>query len=111
MAKVRPIKLNTDEEMIYRDYYDKMERRKKQEKAAEEEKKTDFVKDVLWDVVGDNLLNRISSGFGKESQGYFRIDPIFNPLYMGYSQKKGVVYKFNLRGEYAFNITCRYRWV
>lgn len=103
MAKVRPIKLNTDEEMIYRDYYDKMERRKKQEKAAEEEKKTDFVKDVLWDVVGDNLLNRISSGFGKESQGYFRIDPIFNPLYMGYSQKKGVVYKFNLRGEYAFN--------
>ena len=43
MAKVRPIKLNTDEEMIYRDYYDKMERRKKQEKAAEEEKKTDFV--------------------------------------------------------------------
>ena len=49
MAKVRPIKLNTDEEMIYRDYYDKMERRKKQEKAAEEEKKTDFVKDVLWD--------------------------------------------------------------
>lgn len=61
------------------------------------------MKDVLWDVVGDNLLNRISSGFGKESQGYFRIDPIFNPLYMGYSQKKGVVYKFNLRGEYAFN--------
>lgn len=49
---------------------------------------------MLWDIVGDNLLNRISSDFGKQQQGYFRIDPLFNPLYMGYSESKGVVYKF-----------------
>ena len=104
MAKVRPVKLNTDEEMIYRAYYDKMERRKMHtEGEGVEEKKNNIVKDVLWDVVGDNLLNRISSGFGKQSQGYFRIDPIFNPLYMGYSQKKGVVYK-------PSTTTCKYHW-
>ena len=171
MARVRPIPLSTDEEMMYRHFYEAHEKhheasvREKAkasgEKEASEEKKvceetkealeekkvceetkeaseekkvceetkeaweekkeaseekkkdseeeeegknekSDFVKDVLWDVVGDNLLNRISSGFGKQQQGYFRIDPLFNPLYMGYSKKKGVVYKFKLRGDYAF---------
>lgn len=58
---------------------------------------------MLWDIVGDNLLNRISSDFGKKQQGYFRIDPLFNPLYMGYSESKGVVYKFKINGQYAFN--------
>ena len=102
MSKVRPIKLNTDEEMIYRIYYDRQEERKRKA-AALGEKKKDFAKDVLWDIVGDNLLNRISSDFGKQQQGYFRIDPLFNPLYMGYSESKGVVYKFKINGQYAFN--------
>lgn len=102
MSKVRPIKLNTDEEMIYRIYYDRQEERKRKA-AAQGEKKKDFAKDVLWDIVGDNLLNRISSDFGKQQQGYFRIDPLFNPLYMGYSESKGVVYKFKINGQYAFN--------
>jgi hypothetical protein len=102
MSKVRPIKLNTDEEMIYRIYYDRQEERKRKA-AAQGEKKKDFAKDVLWDIVGDNLLNRISSDFGKKQQGYFRIDPLFNPLYMGYSESKGVVYKFKINGQYAFN--------
>ena len=102
MSKVRPIKLNTDEEMIYRIYYDRQEERKRKA-AALGEKKKDFAKDVLWDIVGDNLLNRISSDFGKKQQGYFRIDPLFNPLYMGYSESKGVVYKFKINGQYAFN--------
>ena len=68
MSKVRPIKLNTDEEMIYRIYYDRLEERKRKA-AAQGEKKKDFAKDVLWDIVGGNLLNRISSGFGKKQQG------------------------------------------
>lgn len=56
-----------------------------------------FAKDILWDVIGDNVLNRISQGFGKQNQGYFRISPILNPLYMGYSERKGIVYKFDLK--------------
>lgn len=61
-----------------------------------------FAKDILWDVIGDNVLNRISQGFGKQNQGYFRISPILNPLYMGYSERKGIVYKFDLKGGYRF---------
>ena len=101
MNQVRPIRLNADEENIYDQYYKHLEEKRSKEKG--EEKESNFAKDVLWDVVGDNLLNRISAGFGKSNQGYFRLSPIFNPLYMGYSQRKGVVYKFDIRGSYAFN--------
>lgn len=106
MAKVRPIKLTTDEEMVYRQYFERQEKERQKHQNGKENDK-DFVKDVLWDIVGDNLLNRISTDIGKQKQGFFRIDPIFNPLYMGYTQSKGVVYKFKLRGEYAFNQTFR----
>jgi len=101
MNKVRPIRLNADEEKIYEQYYKFLEEKRSNEKGKE--KGSNMAKDVLWDVVGDNMLNRISTGFGKSNQGYFRLSPIFNPLYMGYSQRKGVVYKFDVRGSYAFN--------
>lgn len=101
MAKVRPQKLNPDEEGIYQQFY----KRRKQiaDSISTQGERTNFAKDILWDVIGDNMLNRISQGFGKENQGYFRISPILNPLYMGYSQRKGLVYKFDLRGSYRFS--------
>lgn len=98
MAKVRPIKLNPDEESIYAQY---SKLKSQQDSISGNGKRKDFAKDVLWDIVGDNMLNSISQGFGKG--GYFRLDPIFNPLYMSYSPRKGIVYKFDIRGSYAFN--------
>ena len=110
MARIRPIKLNPDEEALYANYRTHIE---KERKKGDSTKNTNAIKDVLWDVVGDNLLNRISYGFGKQRQGYFRLSPIFNPLYMGYSDRKGVVYKFDLRSSYAFDknfqIALRFR--
>lgn len=100
MAKVRPIPLNKEEESMYDSY---LKWTKQREHIGTPTKKIDPVKDVLWDVVGDNLLNRIQHVFGKQQQGYFRLSPIFNPLYMGYSGKKGLVYKFDFRARYAFN--------
>ena len=100
MAKVRPVELNPDEESIYREYW---QQKNKRDSLDTGKKKKDFAKDVLWDIVGDNMLNRISQGFGKTRQGYVRLDPIFNPLYMSYSPNKGVVYKFDVRGSYAFD--------
>ena len=100
MNMVRPIQLNPDEEKIFKEYFDK---KNKADSIGKKEPKTNFVKDVLWDVVGDNMLNRITSGFGKQNQGYFRMSPILNPLYMGYSGRKGLVYKFDVRTSYAFN--------
>ncbi len=106
MAKVRPTQLTPDEQAIYNSYYDK--RRKADEaEAADTVKHKDFVKDVLWDIVGDNLLNSISQDFGKQKQGYFHIAPLFNPLYMGYSKSKGLAYKFDIKGYYRFNDDVR----
>lgn len=98
MARVRPEELNQDEESIYQSYYKAC-----RNKDTLPHKENNFVKDVLWDMVGDNILNRISQDFGKENQGYFKLSPIFNPLYMGYSERKGLVYKFDLRMQYAFD--------
>lgn len=39
MSKVRPIKLNTDEEMIYRIYYDRQEERKGKQQHREKRRK------------------------------------------------------------------------
>ena len=101
MAKVRPIPLNAEEESIIHNYITQKTRRDSLVQAGQ--KKTNFAKDVLWDIIGVNVLNRIKQNFGKQDQGYVRMNPILNPLYMGYSHRKGFVYKFDVRGSYAFN--------
>ena len=65
-------------------------------------KKRNPWKTVLWDVLGDNLLNRIKSNFGPDDKGYFRLSPILNPLYLDYSHSRGISYKFKLRMRYDF---------
>ena len=101
MAKVRPIKLTTTEQQFIEEYY--KERAIKDSINQHREKKSNFVKDVLWDIIGDNVLNRIKQNFGSQNQGFLRISPILNPLYMGYSHRKGFVYKFDVRGSYHFS--------
>lgn len=101
MAKVRPIPLNEEEKSIIDRYITQKTLRDSLNRATK--KKTNFAKDILWDAIGDNVLNRIKQNFGKQDQGYVRMNPILNPLYMGYSHRKGFVYKFDIRGSYAFN--------
>lgn len=101
MSKVRPIPLNEEEKSILKKYY--LQKAKRDSINLHKGKEINFTKDILWDAVGDNVLNRIRQNFGKKNQGYVRLDPILNPLYMGYSQRKGFVYKFDVRGSYTFN--------
>ena len=65
-------------------------------------KKKNMAKTILWDAVGDNLVNRIKGNFGTNDQGYYRISPILNPLYLGYSERKGIYYKMKLNASYSF---------
>ena len=58
-----------------------------------------MLKKLLWDVVGEKLVNRTKGDFDHH-RGTYRISPLFNPLYFGYSNRKGLYYKFNLRGGY-----------
>lgn len=70
--------------------------------SAKKVRKKNVAKTILWDAVGDNLVNRIKGHFGSNDQGYFRISPILNPLYMGYSERKGIYYKMKLNLSYDF---------
>ncbi len=56
----------------------------------------------LWDIAGSHLINRTKGNFGYDNQGSFRLSPIINPLYLGYSNRRGITYKLKLRGSYAF---------
>lgn len=55
----------------------------------------------FWNAIGDHTLNRIRQNFG--SKGYVRINPILNPLYLGYSQRRGITYKFDVMASYMFS--------
>lgn len=101
MNKVRPIPLKLEEQELIDKFYQQRHIRDSVEQATHH--KVSFAKDILWDIIGDNVLNRIKQNFGKENKGSFRINPILNPLYMGYSHRKGFVYKFDVRGSYSFN--------
>lgn len=104
MSAVRPDTLIDYEQDIYRQKLTAdIEKKMRDEADTVRHKKSGWVKNILWDVVGDNVLNRVKMRFGQRSQGYIRVNPILNPLYMGYSDRKGFVYKFNLHAEYQIN--------
>ena len=46
--------------------------------------------------LGDYFIERIKGSFGTKAQGSYRLSPLINPLYLGYSNKKGITYKMKL---------------
>ena len=70
--------------------------------------KKSWTQRILWDRIGNHLVNRIKSNWGSDAQGYLHIKPILNPFYLGYSDSKGVIYKFDMRLNYRFS--DRYRF-
>ena len=106
MATLRPDSLSKHEKRLYFEYdsVENAEAQKRNEhpELVEKKKKFNFVKDVLWEIIGDNMVNRIKGSFGGKDKGSFRINPILNPLYFGYSGRKGFVYKFDVRAGYNF---------
>lgn len=60
-------------------------------------------KRLLWDIIGDNLVNRIRGTFGPHDEGYIRLSPILNPLYLDYNKNRGLSYKFKIRSRYDFS--------
>ena len=78
-----------------------------QEQAQEDtvqrpESKPNLAKTILWDYLGENLIRRIRSNFGNNKQGYIRINPLLNPLYLGYSPRRGITYKQKVYINYIF---------
>lgn len=62
-------------------------------------------KSNILNLLGDCFFNDFSYSWGENSNGKFKLSPIINPLYIGYSSKKGVTYKLRLNGSYIFTDT------
>lgn len=100
MDSIRPIPLTEEEKKLYTQKY---EQKNAQDSLVAKNSKRLNTKKILWDAIGEHLVNRFRSSFGTNHQGSFRISPILNPLYFGYSRRKGLFYKFDVRGDYNFS--------
>lgn len=100
MGCIRAEPLTTDEDSIYTRYYASLTK-----DTVSTKKKIHWTKKFFWDILGDNLLNKINSNYGSDNQGQININPLFNPLYMGYNGRKGYYYKFDARNIYNFSST------
>ena len=61
----------------------------------------------LWKDLGSYLIDRLGGDFGGNMRGGFRMSPIINPLYLGYSSYKGVTYRIKLNGNLDFSPNAR----
>lgn len=98
---VRKDSLTLHEQALYQKHFEELT----SDSLIAKTQKRSWAKRFFWDVLGDNLLNKISSSYGDGAQGEVHINPIFNPLYMGYSGHKGYYYKFDIRSTYRFDDT------
>lgn len=72
-------------------------------KQPEEKDTVDYVKQKKFFSKAYNyFIERIKGRFGVESRGNYSISPLINPLYLGYSSKKGITYKLKINTGYAF---------
>lgn len=100
MEMVRPDTLSAQEQAIYSRHYSVMAAND----SVNPRKKSGYqFKAIMWDIIGNHVLNRIRYNIGNRDQGYFRLNPVLNPLYMGYSNRRGFYYKFDLRGGFNFS--------
>lgn len=98
---MRPIPTNSHEQYLYSRYYAARDAR--QADTATQRSKTRMWTKLLWKNVGRRLVMRTRRKFGTHEQGNFRISPVLNPLSFSYSARRGLTYKFDIRGSYFFN--------
>lgn len=113
LNELRPEPLDSQEVEILDDYIHNIRKKYSLSDSISEDsvlemgaylnKKHSGFKRIMWDVFGDNLLNHIKGHFGKDDKGSFRLGPLFNPGYFGYSDSKGVIYKLKFRANYTFS--------
>lgn len=105
MDSLRPVTLPYKEFMLY-EHYDSL---KMQSDSIGSDtttiQKNNKMKEILWDVIGDNLVNSTHTNAGAFSMN---ISPILNPLYIGYSKSRGFSYKLKFGLQYTWN---RYRYL
>lgn len=99
MSVVRPKPLRPEEKAVYDAYYNDTVKKE----VDKTKKEGTWFKRIFWDTIGERLLQKTTGNYGTSDQGYIRINPLFNPLYMGYSDHKGFYYKFDIRTSFTIN--------
>ena len=102
MDEVRPAPLPDNIRAVYKKTAEA--KAKKKRDTLQIKKEESFWKKVIWNSFGDYVVNRTKGNFGVDDKGAFKISPILNPLYLGYSGRRGLTYKFELNGSYKFNM-------
>ncbi len=104
IRSIRPDTLTKEQSQLYAadDSMREERQRRREEQASLPPRRKPFT-DVLWNVVGENLLHDIRGDFGKEERGYYRIYPILNPINISYSERRGLSYRFVTRMGYDFS--------
>ncbi len=100
IARIRPFPLTPHEQALFARKYAEADSIAADTAATQKRGKT--AARWMWDNIGERLLTRVKSNFGNHDQGYFRISPLLNPLYLGYSGRRGLTYKIDIRGNYYF---------
>lgn len=102
MDRVRPVPLTVSEQQTLDKYFAR-KAHKDSLSAQGVRQERDKRMARLWERIGERILSRTRYRFGEQDNGYLRFSPILNPLYFGYSKRRGLYYKFDIRGEYAFS--------
>lgn len=100
MDSIRPIPLSETDKAIYQHYDEQQQKHKEAEELDTLPKKQNIWKKVFWDTIGDNLVTPIAA---ESSTASFQLSPIINPLYLSYSESRGLRYKMKLRTRYTFS--------
>ena len=96
LEQIRPIPLYKNE----KDIFSQNEiTEQKDETGEEQHPHRKHILDVAWDI-GNNLVNSLNA---ERHNASINISPLLNPLYMGYSQSKGLSYKLDIGSRYAWN--------
>ena len=99
MDSLRVVPLSETDKRIYAEY----DLKRQQPDTVEVDttpKKTNLLKKIFWDTIGENLVTPISA---ESEHASFRLSPLLDPLQLSWSDTRGFRYKINLRSRYTFS--------
>jgi len=99
MDSVRPIPLTEQEKHVYQEYALSHQPDTTAAKA-DTVRRFNFVKDVLQDAIGDNLISSLRY---ESENAYMKLSPILDPQYVSYSSTHGFSYKIKLGAQFRFD--------
>ena len=96
MEQLRPVPLSQTEQRII-DRYDMAHT---SDTLTTDSVKRNRWKEIAWDIIGDHLVNSISTS---NEQASVHLSPLINPLYLSYSHQRGLSYKIKIGAQYNFS--------